>query len=68
MCVMERDNRTRLVEATSTSDMCGVYTREWYDGPTENETGVPSLDVLDIVYNHIVPHLTPMKLDSGSNS
>ena len=28
ICVMERDNKTRLVEATSTSNTCGVYTRE----------------------------------------
>ena len=64
ICVMERDNRTWLVEATSTSDTCIVYTREWYDGQTEKVTfAVPSLDVLDIVYTRIAPHLTPMKLD-----
>ena len=66
ICAMEHDNRTRLVEATTTNDTCGVYTREWYEGQTEKVTfytGVPSLVVLDIVFTHIAPHLTPMKLD-----
>ena len=69
ICAMERDNRTRLVEATPTSDTCGVYyTREWYEGQTEkvtSHTGVPCLAVLDILYNiHIAPHLTALKLDN----
>ena len=66
ICAIEHDNRTRLVEATSTNDTCGVYTREWYEGQTEKVTfytGVPSLGVLDIVFTRIAPNLSPMKLD-----
>ena len=62
---IEAGNRARLLQAGPTT--CSVYDREWYANEPETVpfyTSVPSLAVLDIVYDRIKFHLSEsMKLN-----
>ena len=56
---IEADNRARLLQAGPTT--CSVYDREWYANDPETVpfyTSVPSLAVLDIVYDRIKFHMS----------
>ena len=60
---LERDNRARVLESASVTT-CSLYDRETYVGAAEKAcfyTGLPSVEVLDVVFRLVEQHLPSLQ-------